>query len=247
MALREEFENSGNWLFRWRSYLPLVVIGIFLLALREYANTQVPIEGFEYIEESICLIVSFLGLGIRIFTVGHTPKGTSGRNTKKQVAKTLNTTGVYSVVRNPLYLGNFFMGLGISLFPGLWYLILIYILIFWLYYERIIFAEEAFLREKFGDEYLEWANRTPVFFPRFSQYENANLPFSFKNVLRREFNGFFAVIVVLFILELAEDIFVQGGIEFDLEWQIILGISFFIWAVLRSLKKYTTLLKVQGR
>ena len=101
-------------------------------------------------------------LAIRAYTIGHTPKGTSGRNTKKQVANALNTTGAYSLVRNPLYLGIFFMGLGVALFAHLWWLTLIYVLAFWLYYERVIFAEEAYLRDKFGAEYLSWADRTPI-------------------------------------------------------------------------------------
>lgn len=126
MALREEFENTGNWLFRWRSYLPLIVIGRFLLTLREYEYPDHS-ERLDHIWEVVCLIVSFFGLGIRIFTIGHTPKG-SGRNTKHQVAETLNTTGPYFVVRNPLYLGNFFAALGIALFAHLWWLTLIYLL-----------------------------------------------------------------------------------------------------------------------
>lgn len=246
MALREEFESTGNWLFRWRSYLPLIMIGIFLLALREYEYPGQS-ERLGHIWEVVCLIVSFFGLGIRIVTIGHIPKGTSGRNTKKQVAETLNTTGIYSIVRNPLYLGNFFMGLGIALFAHLWWLTLIYILMFWLYYERIIFAEEAFLREKFGNEFLEWANRTPVFIPRFSQYKKSNLPFSMRNVLKREYNGFFAVIVVLFILKTVGEIFAEGRLEFDIGWLILLGIGFIIWVILRSLKKYTTILNIEGR
>ncbi|HAX60985.1 MAG TPA: hypothetical protein DCX95_00265 [Elusimicrobia bacterium] len=246
MALKEEFENTGNWLFRWRSYLPLIVIGVFLLALREYEYPGHS-ERLDHIWEAVCLIVSFFGLGIRVVTIGHTPKGTSGRNTKHQVAETLNTTGIYSVVRNPLYLGNFFMGLGIALFAHLWWLTLIYILIFWLYYERIIFAEEVFLREKFGEKYLEWANCTPAFIPRFSQYKKADLPFSLRNVLRREYNGFFAVIVVLFVFETVGEIFAEGRIEFDKGWLIILGIGFVVWMVLRSLKKYTNVLNVEGR
>jgi protein-S-isoprenylcysteine O-methyltransferase Ste14 len=149
MALKEEFERTGNWLFRWRSYLPLMMIAIFLLALREYEYPGNS-ENLDHLWEIFCLIVSFIGFGIRVFTVGHTPKGTSGRNTKEQVAETLNTSGIYSVVRNPLYLGNFFMGLGLALFAHLWWLTLIYILVFWLYYERIIFAEEEYLRNKFG-------------------------------------------------------------------------------------------------
>lgn len=246
MALREEFENTGNWLFRWRSYLPLIGIGIFLLALREYEYPGHS-ERLDHIWEVVCLIVSFFGLGIRIVTIGHTPKGTSGRNTKHQVAETLNTTGIYSVVRNPLYLGNFFMGLGIALFAHLWWLTLIYILIFWLYYERIIFAEEAYLRNKFGNEYLEWANKTPVFIPKVSQYRKANLPFSLRNVLRREYNGFFVVIVTLFVLETVGEIFAEGRLEFDLGWIFLLGISFVVWMVLRSLKKYTNVLNLEGR
>ncbi|BFN38059.1 methyltransferase family protein [Fidelibacter multiformis] len=246
MALREEFENTGNWLFRWRSYLPLIVIAIFLLALREYEYPGHS-EKLDHIWEVVCLLVSFLGLGIRIVTIGHTPRGTSGRNTKKQVAETLNTTGLYSVVRNPLYLGNFFMWLGIALFAHLWWLTLIYILVFWLYYERIIFAEEAYLRDKFGNEYLEWANKTPAFIPKLSQYRKANLPFSLRNVLRREYNGFFAVIVILFVLETVGEIFVKGRLEFDLGWIFLLGIGFVVWMVLRSLKKYTKVLYVEGR
>ena len=40
MALKEELERSGGWLFKYRSYLPILVIPVFLIALREfnYAN-----------------------------------------------------------------------------------------------------------------------------------------------------------------------------------------------------------------
>ena len=143
--LSEQFENTGNWLFKWRSFIPLGLIGVFLLALLDahyYGNNV------EYTEEWICLAVSLMGLLIRSITIAHTPRKTSGRNTKCQVADTLNTTGIYSIVRNPLYLGNFFMVLGIAMFPGLWYVTAIYVLAFWLFYDRIIFAEEAFLKEK---------------------------------------------------------------------------------------------------
>ncbi len=57
------------------------------------------------------------------------------------------------------------MFLGVMLFAHTWWLALIYILAFWLYYERIMFAEEAFLRKKFGDEYLTWANSTSLHSP----------------------------------------------------------------------------------
>jgi hypothetical protein len=214
--------------------------------MREYKHPSTS-EKMNHLWEIFCLAVSFFGLGIRVITIGQIPGGTSGRNTQKQVAETLNTKGMYSIVRNPLYLGNFFMGLGISLFGRLWWLAVIYILIFWLYYERIIFTEEEFLRNKFGDEYLEWANSTPVILPKLSRYKKADLPFSVRNVLKREYNGFFAVIVIMFLLETVEEASTKGEIDFDLGWLVLLGVGFTIWVVLRSLKKYTNVLRVDGR
>jgi len=246
MVLREEFDSTGNWFFRWRSYLPLVMIGIFLLALGEL---ECPSDNEEIDEpwELFCLTVSFLGLGIRIFTIGHTPNGTSGRSTKGLVADSLNTTGIYSVVRNPLYLGNFFMGLGPALFAQVWWLVLIYSLIFFIYYERIIFAEEVYLSNKFGDEYLSWVNMTPVIVPKYRDYRKPILPFSVKNVLKREYNGFFVVIVVFFVLKVAYGLIVEKEFEVDLMFAIILGVGFIVWITLRTLKKKTTLLNVDGR
>jgi protein-S-isoprenylcysteine O-methyltransferase Ste14 len=246
VPLHEEFESTGNWLFRWRSYLPLFLIGIFLLALSEYEYPR-HTERLDAMWEALCLIVSFFGLAVRIFTIGHTPRRTSGRNTKEQVAKTLNTTGIYSLVRHPLYLGNFFIGLGTAFFPHLWWLTLIYILTFWLYYERIMFAEEAFLRNKFGGEYVKWAETTPAFIPRFKNYVKPSLPFSPRTVLKREYNGFFAIIVVLFILEVAGYLVGKHNFEVDLFWVVMLGAAFVIWIVLRTLKKRTNLLNVEGR
>ena len=246
MALVDEFERTGNRLFRWRSYLPLARRALFLVAMRDYhylGNSHT----LDHIWEAFCLSVSFFGLVIRAATVGHTPRETSGRNTHRQVAKSLNTTGMYSIVRNPLYLGNFFMGLGIALFAHFWWLALIYTLVFWLYYERIIFAEEAFLTREFGDEYRNWAAVTPAMVPRVRLYKRAALPFSLRNVLRREYNGFFAVILVMYLFEVVGDIVVEGHVDFDWGWAVLVGVGFTVWAILRTLKKHTKLLSVDGR
>ena len=61
-------------------------------------------------EEMIFLAVSLLGEAIRIITVGHAPRNTSGRNTTEgQVADVINTSGIYSIIRHPLYVGNFLL------------------------------------------------------------------------------------------------------------------------------------------
>ena len=52
---------------------------------------------------------------MRFYTVGTTPKETSGRNTNQQVAAVLNSTGMYSMLRHPLYLGNYLIWVGLSI------------------------------------------------------------------------------------------------------------------------------------
>jgi len=248
MALREELEKQGCWLFRWRSYLPLFILPILLLALRnsEYLEKVVG-EGVEDFWEGLCMAISFVGFSIRCFTVGYVPEGTSGRNKSRQKAETLNTTGMYSIVRHPLYLGNFLIVLGITSFIGVWWCPVIVILAFWLYYERMMFAEEEFLRRKFGDRYLKWAERTPAFLPKFKNWQQPSLPFSFRNVLRREYSGFFGIIASFTFLEVRKDILAEGRWELDWEWASLFFSSLAIFVTLRTLKKKTKLLEVKGR
>ncbi len=184
MALQEEFTSLGNRFFRWRSYLPLCMALLFLAALWSQPNAASPDHPGRPWQMG-CLLVSLAGLGLRFLTVGFAPRGTSGRNTRGQLAETLNTTGAYSLVRNPLYLGNFLIWLGLSLFLRVWWCSVIVILCFILFYERIIFAEEAFLREKFAAAFGAWAAGTPAIIPRFRNWRAPSLPFSWKSALRR--------------------------------------------------------------
>ena len=133
MALKEELENSGNWLFRWRSYLPLLMMVIALIDMRHFTYLDNDYDRNLY-WEVCCLMVSFGGLIIRAAVVGYVQEGTSGRNTIGQEAASLNTNGMYSIVRHPLYLGNFFIWLGISLFIRHWHVSLLCMLCFWYIY-----------------------------------------------------------------------------------------------------------------
>ncbi|MFH0813910.1 MAG: isoprenylcysteine carboxylmethyltransferase family protein [Pseudomonadota bacterium] len=245
-TLRDEFETSGTWLFRYRSFLPILLLFLFLGAFR---NFEYPFqsEKLNQIWELICLAISFIGLGIRIFTLGSVPKGTSGRNTKRIKAYYLNTTGMYSIVRHPLYLGNFIIGLGISFYFSLWWFTLIFILIFWLYYERIIFTEEDFLRKNYGQTYLQWANQAPTFIPKFKNWKSPALPFTFKTALKGEYGTFMAIIATFTFLAILGDYFAEGKIEFDLMWVIIFSFGLITYIIVRIIHKKTTLLKVGGR
>ena len=109
-----------------------------------------------------------LGVVIRAKTIGHVPPGTSGRNTSEgQVAESLNTRGMYSLVRHPLYLGNYFMWMALVLATGRLDFALVVTLLYMMYYLRIAMAEEAFLAGRFGSTYSDWTATVPAFVPKF--------------------------------------------------------------------------------
>ncbi len=104
MPLREEFETTGKWLFRWRSYLPIVLIILIFPGIH-----SIGYPGNSILYDIAALLISFVGLAIRCLVIGCKPKHTSGGNIRKQRAEVLNTKGLYSIVRHPLYLGIFFI------------------------------------------------------------------------------------------------------------------------------------------
>jgi protein-S-isoprenylcysteine O-methyltransferase Ste14 len=245
MGLREELEQQGDWLFRWRSYVPLIVFPVAGLAL--YC-VRIDSPGiWHIIYSSICITISVLGLVIRCYTIGHVPGGTSGRNTKTQIANSLNTTGIYSIVRHPLYLGNYLIMFGIVLYiPIAWFAIL-FSFFYAAYYERIMFREEEFLRSKYGEVFVTWSKRTPAFFPRFKNFVTPSLSFSFVNVLRREYSAFYAMVTMFVILEHLVIWRFTLVFSFKTGWLITWGCGTVIYLTLRNLKKKTKVLSVEGR
>ena len=134
MALVHSFEKNGNKLFKFRGQIPVI---LFLLAVPVIYFTDVTCilknEMYYYILLGVAIGMSLLGQVIRAIAIGTSNKNTSGRNTKEQVAEALNTKGIYSTVRHPLYLGNYFMWIGSVAFTFNIYFFIIVSLMFWLY------------------------------------------------------------------------------------------------------------------
>jgi protein-S-isoprenylcysteine O-methyltransferase Ste14 len=241
MALKEEFEKSGNWLFKRRSWLPVAMVPVVLFAWTGYSGINLMHKLGTY-WTIICLAVSISGLAVRIYTVGHSAPATSGRNRSKQVAGSLNSTGIYAAVRHPLYLGNFLMFLGVTMFPGVWWLCIILCLVFFLYYERIMFAEEEFLRSKFGNAYTEWASKTPAFIPRISSIVKPEYGFSLRKVLRHEHTSVLSMGISFAILDFAHNIIVLNQPFLSRFIAILLCVCATAYLILRILAKKTPLL-----
>jgi protein-S-isoprenylcysteine O-methyltransferase Ste14 len=249
LALQESIEKEGNFLFRYRSFLPLVIIvagvAVFYFDVHQGAHTSD--KQYEWVM-LLSLLVSLFGLFIRIMAVGHTPANTSGRNTKEQLADEVNTTGIYSTVRHPLYLGNFFMWLGTAILIANWWFVVVFVLAYWIYYERIMYAEEQFLRRKFGVVYTNWASHTPTFIPSFRHFCKSSYPFSVKKILKKEKNGVLAIFVLLLLFQTIRLSLLYSQFTLKYNWVFWTFVaSAFVYILLKVLKKHSTVLDETGR
>lgn len=249
MLLKDRMAKSGNILFAYRSYIPLIMIPLMILCVLSFGQNLYVNGKFNNALIIVAFVVGCIGQYIRILVAGCVPKGTSGRNTHAQVAESLNTTGMYSLCRNPLYLGNFLMMIAPLILVGNWLLLLAFCVLFWLYYERIIYAEERFLEGKFGEAYTQWAKNTPAFLPRFSAYTRSVLGFSFKTMLRREYHSFFGLTSSLFVASILivwiSNFVTPPPMSAILLW--IFAISAVFYSVVRLIVKTTRFFDVEGR
>ena len=240
MKLQDHFEATGDWLFKERGKFPLILLPVLLAALRDseylerhYGNAvQTPWE-------ILCVGISIAGLLMRALTIGWIHEGTSGRNTKGQLAEALNTDGMYSVVRHPLYFANFLIILGFVLFVQVWWFVLIFALSFLIFYERIMFKEESFLERKFGEAYKKWAERTPLFLPRLRNWKKPSAPFSWKRILKREYSTFLGIILGFVSIKFLAELLGEREFEFRKIWLIFLILGMAVYGALRTLRKKT--------
>ena len=128
MALYQSITKTGASLFRHRSFIPLILYPLAIITIFVEKNSILSTN--ELSLSLICITISMLGLIIRALVIGYVPPNTSGRNRHNQKANSLNKTGIYSAVRHPLYLGNFFMWLGIILYVGHFWFAIFCILLF---------------------------------------------------------------------------------------------------------------------
>lgn len=236
----------GEHLFRYRGQLPLIIIiiAIPIIATTSYYNI-LPIE-YQNIVQYCSILLSICGLFLRCYITGTTPEDTSGRNRKKQIANTLNTTGAYSIVRNPLYLANYLIWIGLASYSLSYILCIIISLLFIIYYERIIIVEEKFLSEKFKVKYDIFCQKTPIFFPSFRNYQKSNYPFSIKNILRQEYSSTLSLIVTYIYIDVLLIIFHGNNITCNLvAWKnhiYIFLVSILITVLLKVIKTKSNLL-----
>lgn len=98
----------------------------------------------------------------------------------------LASTGAYSLVRHPLYLGNFLILVGFAIAGGHWAVMAVVAFFFLFYYPAAIRYEDHKLEGIFGDEWREWSKNIPGMFPtRFSWQANEDASWDFRQSMIR--------------------------------------------------------------
>ncbi len=145
--------------------------------------------------------VALVGEGVRLWGVLYA--GSATRTTGRVGADRLVTDGPYSFVRNPLYLGNFFLSLGILVMAWPWmpWLLLVLVGAFALQYGSIVREEERFLEERFGATYGEYCQHVRRWLPRLRGFSNTepSQPV-LRKALRSERNSLRALLIVTLLI-----------------------------------------------
>jgi protein-S-isoprenylcysteine O-methyltransferase Ste14 len=155
------------------------------------------------------LAVALLGESIRFTGVAYA--GRSTRRTKKAGASRLVTDGPFGYVRNPLYVGNFFLSLGVVIMTNAWmpWMILVQIILFSFQYHFIVQHEESFLAKEFS-EYASFKKNVHPWIPRLKPWTfegQVKTEPGWSKARKSERNTFQAIIVTVILIILRWQLF----------------------------------------
>lgn len=74
-------------------------------------------------------------------------------------ANSLQTSGIYNITRNPMYLGLLSVYIGVAFFKGNWWTLLFVPLVILIINYFVIFNEEKYLTRAFGSLYIDYRNK----------------------------------------------------------------------------------------
>jgi protein-S-isoprenylcysteine O-methyltransferase Ste14 len=239
-APRSGLIRAGQFFFKYRDLLfPLVFLP---LALFTPPDTLL---GDPLVDYALGILVVLAGQGLRSLVIGLAYIRRGGKN-KQIYADDLVQTGFFAHSRNPLYVGNLLIIVGLVLIHGGPWMYLVVLPFFVFVYIAIVAAEELYLSNHFGPAYAEYCRRVPRFLPRMQGLLTTirGMDFDWKRLVRKEYGTIYSSVSAVLLLVYWERVQEQG---FDAS-QDLLRVLAFVWIpvtllylVARGLKKRGTL------
>ncbi len=234
--MKDQMVKIGNFFFKYRNMLfPVTIVLLYILATppSEILNSV----NLEKLKDVIAITIALLGLVVRGVVIGYAYIKRGGVN-KKVYADNLVTEGMFSICRNPLYVGNLLIYLGVLLMHGDPLVLILGSVFFLFIYQCIVYAEEAYLLNKFGEGYLAYCADVPRWIPKLSHFHEATqgMEFNFKRVIIKDYTTMANTFIALALTEGYEDISVKDYESLTL--MLFIVAASLIWAAtVRYFKK----------
>ncbi|HVZ46364.1 MAG TPA: isoprenylcysteine carboxylmethyltransferase family protein [Ramlibacter sp.] len=226
----------GDFSFKYRGYLlPIAVILLVLPSPRLFADPAVA--------GTIGFVLAVIGQAVRVGTIGLDYIIRGGKD-HKVYAENLVTGGLYSHCRNPMYVGNFFLLLGLAMASNSWVFALVGIPLSLGMHKAIVAAEENFLRNKFGAEFEAYCARVNRWVPRLSGLGQTlrGMQFDWRRVVMKEYRaGFdwFSATALVILIRLGQASLLDDNQILTAVMVLVIAARFVLWFASRQMNKRT--------
>jgi protein-S-isoprenylcysteine O-methyltransferase Ste14 len=232
----------GAVIFRVRDVLfPVVLLSVAFGTRPRIAGGNLALD---HVMDAAGALVALGGQLLRVLVIGLVYITRGGQN--RQVwAHALVDTGMFAHSRNPLYVANMLLYLGLSIVHNGWAMYLIVLPFFAVAYYCIVAAEETYLSGRFGEAYVDYSRRVPRWLPSLRGLSSTlrSTEFDWLKVLRKEYGTPFAWMSGLLVLLVWE----HAARPAPPIGRVELGVIIAIWIVLAIAYLIVRTLKLSGR
>lgn len=162
LSLNRLLVSTGNVLYHARKLLLPGIAVALIIAIKP--SLFLGSRALDQLIMVLAIVIAFAGEALRLATIGFAYIHRGGKNRQVYATK-LVMKGLYAHTRNPMYVGNFLITIGLSLLYGSPLLTLLIFMTFGFVYLAVVSAEEDFLKKKFGREYEDYLKSTNRFWP----------------------------------------------------------------------------------
>lgn len=230
----------GNFFFKYRNWIFILFYGALFIPSPPLFSAEQFGSCYYYWPIIIGLVITCLGQLIRGLTIGLAYIVRGGKD-GKPYAEGLVTTGIFNHCRNPLYVGNILMLLGVGILANSLLYVAVMIPVFLFIYQAIVLAEENYLRGKYSTAFDEYAKKVNRWWPRLSGLGNtvSSMHFNWKRWILKEHTTQFIWLLGITAILLFNYPQLSGQSEQrrNLFLGIIVGALVLIYALVRYLKK----------
>ena len=198
-TFRERNIAIGNFFFKFRNALFPILFALAVAIGRPRIILGEP--AVDRFLTGLGVLVALAGQAVRLLTIGYEYIERGGKEGKVYASR-LVQGDVYSLTRNPMYLGNALITIGITMVAGAPFLYVAVLPFFLFVYQAIVAAEEAYLARRFGAEYERYCASVPRWLPSFGRVASvlSGKPYDWAKAIRKELSTMAGLLTGLILL-----------------------------------------------